>query len=66
MVKIKKDYFSIGQICDSGQCFRLEKLVEKEVGGEEKERYALTALGKYLEIEQAADEISFFLYAGRI
>ncbi len=60
MVKIKKDCFSIGQICDSGQCFRLEKLVEKEVGGEEKERYALTALGKYLEIEQAADEISFF------
>ncbi len=59
MVTIKKDHFSIGQICDSGQCFRLEKLAEKE-GVEEKERYALTALGRYLEIKQAADEISFF------
>lgn len=59
MVTIKKDYFSVGQICESGQCFRLERLAGKEAGGEGKEKYALTALGRYLEIEQAADEISF-------
>lgn len=53
MVRITKDYFSIRQICESGQCFRLERL-----GGEE-ELYGLTALGRYLEIRQEGNEIAF-------
>lgn len=51
MVNITKDNFSIKQICESGQCFRLKKLSE--------ERYALTALDRYLEMEQKQNEISF-------
>lgn len=59
MVVITKEHFSIKQVCESGQCFRLEKL-EDPVGTDgRKERYALTALGKYLEMEQTEDKISF-------
>lgn len=54
MVNITKDNFSIRQICESGQCFRLERLSEIS-----SERYALTALGQYLEMEQKQNEISF-------
>ncbi|MDE7333829.1 MAG: 8-oxoguanine DNA glycosylase [Lachnospiraceae bacterium] len=54
MVVITKDYFSIRQICESGQCFRLEKLGEEGV-----DRYGLTALGRYLEIGQTQNEIQF-------
>lgn len=56
MVTIEKDFFSIRQICESGQCFRLEKLGESEKAGE---KYGLTALGRYLEIVQKGNEISF-------
>lgn len=52
MVTITKDYFDIGQICESGQCFRLEKLANAQT-------YGLTAFGKYLEIEQKGNEIRF-------
>ncbi len=55
MVTITKDHFSIRQICESGQCFRLEELGK----GEEEETYALTALGKYLEIRQKGKRITF-------
>lgn len=75
MVKVTTDYFSIRQICESGQCFRLERL-EKQTQGREslsapdrgesvwpdadgEERYALTALGRYLEIRQKGEELSF-------
>ena len=30
MVSITKDHFSIRQICESGQCFRLERLDGEE------------------------------------
>lgn len=33
MVVITKDYFSIRQICESGQCFRLEELGKEEDTG---------------------------------
>lgn len=56
MVRITKDYFSIRQICESGQCFRLERL-EGEDGFDE--IYGLTALGRYLEIRQKGNEITF-------
>ena len=64
MVNITKDYFSVRQICESGQCFRLERLDEAAVDDKESnerhsERYALTAFGRYLEIEQKQNEISF-------
>lgn len=51
MVNITKDHFSIRQICESGQCFRLKKNLS--------ERYSLTALGRYLEIEQKQNEVFF-------
>lgn len=51
MIKIAATDLSIRQISESGQCFRLNKLTG--------ERYALVALGKYLEIEQMGGELSF-------
>ncbi|MDE5907911.1 MAG: 8-oxoguanine DNA glycosylase [Lachnospiraceae bacterium] len=60
MVAITKDYFSLRQICESGQCFRLERLTEADCGKDEKEKYALTAFGRYLEIEQEENKITFF------
>lgn len=66
MVNITKDNFSIGQICESGQCFRLQRLEgvnEKQKGKNEEgfasERYALTAFGHYLEIEQKGNQLFF-------
>lgn len=67
MVTITKDYFSIRQICESGQCFRLERLSsegeetreQRDYRVEKRERYALTALGKYLELEQKGNRIFF-------
>lgn len=66
MVNITKDNFSIRQICESGQCFRLKKLEEVDARQKEKaekglagEKYALTALGRYLEIEQRENQLFF-------
>lgn len=59
MVVITKENFSIRQICESGQCFRLEKLEESDSINCRKERFSLTALGRYLEMEQTENEISF-------
>ena len=49
---IKKNFknFSISQICDSGQCFRMT---------EEGDRFIVIAKEHYLEIEQTGDEIKF-------
>lgn len=54
MVNITKDNFSIRQICESGQCFRLCRME-----GTSGEKYGLTALGRYLEIEQKQNEVFF-------
>ncbi|MCM1325268.1 MAG: hypothetical protein NC094_01460 [Bacteroidales bacterium] len=51
MVQIKNNNFSLAQISESGQCFRMNELS----GG----RYALTAHGRYLELMQKEDEIFF-------
>ncbi len=66
MINITKDNFSIRQICESGQCFRLKKLEEVDARQKEKaekgfagEKYALTALGRYLEIEQRENQLFF-------
>lgn len=53
MVRITKDHFSIRQICESGQCFRLQG-PDGEEGA-----YKLTAFGRYLEIRQSGNEIIF-------
>ena len=59
VVVIENENFSVQQICDSGQCFRLELLEERK---DEKEsvhrRYGLPAFGKYLEIEQCGKKVS--------
>lgn len=51
MIKVKATDLSIQQISESGQCFRLNRIAEN--------RYALVALGRYLEIEQRGDELIF-------
>lgn len=56
MVAVTREHFSIGQICESGQCFRLRKL---EGAGKPEEKYILTAFGRYLEIEQKKNEVFF-------
>lgn len=51
MLTIQNKNFSVSQICMSGQCFRM-----KECG---EDRYCLVAKGKYLELFQQGDNISF-------
>lgn len=51
MTRITATDLSIRQISESGQCFRLNRIAE--------ERYALVAMGKYLEIEQQGNELLF-------
>lgn len=51
MIKIQKDNFNIRQICNSGQCFRMEEI--------EKNRFSVIAGGKYIEIEQRDLDILF-------
>lgn len=58
MIRIENDYFSIRQICESGQCFRLEMLEEwQDSEGKPREKYGLVAFGKYLVIEQCGNKI---------
>lgn len=52
MVKITSDIISIEKICHSGQCFRFQKLSES--------KYCVVAFGKYLEMEQKGQEITFY------
>jgi len=49
---IQIPYFSIEQISESGQCFRLNRIGEH--------RYSLIAKDRYLEIEQKGDLVQFF------
>ena len=52
MIKKEIEHFSISQICDSGQCFRMEKIKEHI--------YSVIALDRYMEIEQNGKECTFF------
>lgn len=52
MITIHHTLFSIDQICESGQCFRLRPLGDG--------RYCLIAFGRYLEMEQTDDAVTFF------
>lgn len=54
-IKVPVTNFSIGQICDSGQCFRMAPL-----GGG---RYQVIACGRRLELDQEEDVVTF--YCGR-
>ena len=49
MVKTNILNFSMRQISESGQCFRMNQVT--------KNRYALVAFGRYLEVEQKGDEL---------
>lgn len=51
MIKIQNNHLSLPQICESGQCFRMEPLGM--------DRYCLMAGNRYLEMEQKQQEISF-------
>lgn len=51
MVTKEIPYFDMGQICDSGQCFRMERKGEN--------RYSVIAGEHYLEIEQDGEKCTF-------
>ena len=57
MIKITKENFHPGQICASGQCFRMDPVGEK--------RYTLIASGYYLEIEEVGDQSFLFPVPGK-
>lgn len=58
MVVIENEHFSVRQICESGQCFRLELLKEwEEADGKVHRKYGLPAFGKYLEIGQCGQTV---------
>ena len=52
MIKRTIDYFYTEQICNSGQCFRMEK--------RDGNRYSVIVSGKYLEVEQNGKDCTFF------
>lgn len=54
MITIQNDNFSLAQICKSGQCFRMADDSDSRHG-----RFHLIAFGRYLEMEQEGDSISF-------
>ena len=61
MVTIENEYFSLKQICESGQCFRLEMLKEWEDSeGRTWERYGLPAFGRYLVTGQCGNKVNLF------
>ena len=51
MVRRTVDNFDIRQICDSGQCFRMQQRDENT--------FSVIAAGRYLEIEQRGRESIF-------
>lgn len=51
MYRIAKENFSLSQICQSGQCFRMDKVRDGV--------YSVIAGGKYLEIEQRGTQFWF-------
>lgn len=52
MVTVETNNFSIEQICESGQCFRMNKVDEST--------YVVIAFGKYLEMRQRQDKVTFY------
>lgn len=52
MLTIEMDHFDLGQICRSGQCFRMEEI--------EKDRYRVIAGDKYLELTQEKGIVNFY------
>jgi N-glycosylase/DNA lyase len=54
LMLVKNKNFNVMQIAESGQCFRMNRIDNKD----NKERYALVAFGKYLELTQmSADTV---------
>lgn len=51
MVTKEADHFSLAQICDSGQCFRMWRMGEQ--------RFGLVASDRYLEAEQVGNMVTF-------
>lgn len=65
-VKMLTD-FDLGQICDSGQCFRMERITEQEcdtydAGPDETGAgyYRVIAGRRYLEVMQQGEKVTFF------
>ena len=59
MITIENGHFSVRQICESGQCFRLTLLEEtKDESGRVRLKYGLPAFGKYLKIDQCGQRVS--------
>lgn len=52
MLTIEMDNFDLGQICRSGQCFRMDQIGEN--------RYRVIARDKYLELTQERGIVNFF------
>lgn len=52
MLTIEMDYFNLGQICRSGQCFRMEQTGENS--------YTVIAGDKYLELTQEKGIVNFY------
>ncbi len=57
MVTMELEHFSLEQICDSGQCFRMKKTGEHT--------YSLVAGGEYLQISQNGADCGFSLQRRR-
>lgn len=58
MVDIKNSNFSIHQICQSGQCFRMNE-IDNSTGNPSEWKVSLVARGKYIEISQSENDIYF-------
>ena len=52
MLTIEMDNFDLGQICRSGQCFRMDQIGD--------DRYRVIAGDKYLELTQERGIVNFF------
>lgn len=52
MLTIEMDNFDLGQICRSGQCFRMDQIGEN--------RYRVIAGDRYLELTQERGIVNFF------
>ena len=52
MLTIEMDNFDLGQICRSGQCFRMDQIGD--------DRYRVIAGDKYLELTQERGIVDFF------
>lgn len=53
MLTIEMDNFDLGQICRSGQCFRMDQIGD--------DRYRVIAGDKYLELTQERGIVNFFV-----